>query len=134
MAFTRSGVRFPSPPILKMDNNGIDKENVFSGDVDPEIADLFGIKEDDGPSFNLLFNEGAAEEDNSEQKEEIDFSKKSFSAISKLFEDKPAPFFRDKSYYKTALSGEGEESQRFHKILSQYLNIENPKERSAMRV
>lgn len=115
-----------------MKENDINSGNVFSGDVDPEIADLFGIK-DDGPSFELLFDEQKPQNNQIENKEEIDFSRKSFDPITKFFSDTPAPIFQDKSYYKTALSGEGEESQRFHKVLSQFLNIEDPKERSAMR-
>ncbi len=115
-----------------MDQNQNNNGNVFSGEVDPEIADLFGIEENDGPSFDLLFEEGSPAQNNQE-KETTDFTKRGFEPITKFFEDSPAPFFKDKAYYQKALSGEGEASQRFHKILSQYLNIEDPKLRSAMR-
>ena len=117
-----------------MDENQNNNGNVFSGEVDPEIADLFGIEESDGPSFDLLFEEGGEKPTENQEKETIDLNKKGFEPVSKFFEDKPAPYFRNKSYYQQALGGEGEESQRFHKILSQYLNIEDPKQRSAMRM
>ena len=116
-----------------MDNNPNQNDNVFSGEVDPEIADLFGIEESGGPSFDLLFEEGGTGKKKSEEKEAIDLNKQKFEAVAKFFEDSPAGFFRDKSYYQKALGGEGESSQRFHKILSSYLNVEDPKERSAMR-
>ncbi|MDC7226466.1 MAG: hypothetical protein PQJ61_06850 [Spirochaetales bacterium] len=116
-----------------MSDNQNNKNNVFSGEVDPEIADLFGIEENDGPSFDLLFEEGQSDKKNDHPKETIDLNKKRFEPVDKFFETKPAPYFKNKSYYQQALGGEGEESQHFHKILSQYLNIEDPKQRSAMR-
>ena len=78
-----------------MKENGINSDNVFSGDVDPEIADLFGIK-DDGPSFDLLFDEQKPQNNQTENKEEIDFSRKNFDPITKFFSDTPAPIFKDK--------------------------------------
>ena len=116
-----------------MSNNNDKNGNIFSGDVDPEIADLFGIEENDGPSFDLLFNEGG-EVESAPVNDSIDLTKTTFNPISKFFNDTPATFFRDKNYYQKALSGEGEASQRFHKLLSQYLNIEDPKEKSTMRM
>ena len=117
-----------------MDNDQNNNNDVFSGDVDPEIADLFGIEESDGPSFNLLFEEGGEKEKDKQEKETVDLNREHFEPISKFLEDNPAAFFKNKSYYQQALGGEGEASQRFHKILSQYLNIEDPKQRSAMRM
>ena len=116
-----------------MDNNENNNGNMFAGEVDPEIADLFGIEEDDGPSFDLLFDEGSAEDTSKTESEHVDLSKTSFTEITRVFEEKPADFFRDKTYYQKTLSGEGEPSQTFHKILSQYLNLTDPKERSALR-
>ncbi len=115
-----------------MENNKDTNGNVFSGEVDPEIADLFGIEEDSDPSFDLLFSEGDSDK-NSQQDNNIDFNKTNFTPITKFFEDSPASFFQEKNYYQRALSGEGEESKHFHNVLSKYLNIEDPKERSAMR-
>lgn len=116
-----------------MDKNQDKNGNIFSGEVDPEIADLFGIDEEDGPSFDLLFNDGEEKTSESE-KESIDLSKTTFNSIVKFFETEPSAIFRDKTYYQQALSGEGEAAQRFHKLLSQYLNIEDPKEKSSMRM
>jgi len=116
-----------------MEDNQDKNGKIFSGEVDPEIADLFGIDEGDGPSFDLLFNEGE-DKPSEPQKEEIDLTKKTFTPISNFFKETPAAFYRDKNYYQKTLSGEGEASQRFHKILSQYLNIEDPKEKSSMRM
>ena len=116
-----------------MDNDQNGNNNVFSGEVDPEIADLFGIEESDGPSFDLLFEEGGDKSSENIEKETVDLNKQNFSEITKFLEDVPADFFKNKSYYQQALGGEGEASQRFHKILSQYLNIEDPKQKSAMR-
>ncbi len=116
-----------------MDDYQIKKDDVFSGEVDPEIADLFGMEENDGPSFDLLFDEGGAPETEELPRESVDLNKTNFAPVTKFLEDKPADYFKDKNYYQKALGGEGEESQRFHKVLSQYLNIQDPKERSAMR-
>lgn len=41
--------------------------------------------------------------------------------------------FDDKAYYKTALSGENESAQRFHTVLSKYLNCQDAKDRNVFR-
>ncbi len=130
MAFTRSGVRFPSPPVQKMDIENDKNDNLFSGEMDPDIADLMGFDNNEGPSFDLLFEEGTG---NELPPEEPGFSSTEFEKITKFLEDTPSQIFRNKEYYKQALSGEGDEAQRFHKNLTEYMNTENPKDRSMIR-
>ena len=93
MAFTRSWVRFPSPPI-PMAND------FSSGQLDPDIADLMGITtttQTQKPEFSVLFTE----ETRVEQKgpDNVDLSRKNFDIQTKLGE-KPKPYFKDKNYYK----------------------------------
>jgi hypothetical protein len=103
--------------------------------IDPEVADLMGIDPDEteeAPDFGELFGETEATGD-SKSAEQPDLTKESFPEISKFFADKPKPVFSSKDYYKQALSGEGEESQRIHGLLAKFLNTEDNKERSALR-
>jgi hypothetical protein len=114
------------------------KSNLFSGDIDPEIADLMGIdgetRDENAPEFDDLFGEGGPRGDGSEstEKDSVDLTKERFSPIEK-FEDEPHPWLRDKNFYKKALSGEGEPAKRVHKLLSQFLNAEDPKDKSVAR-
>ena len=64
---------------------------------------------------------------------EVDLSLEGFPEITKRFEPIPHQFFSDPNYYKTALSGEGDISQRVHTILQKYLNAKDPKDRSVFR-
>ncbi len=106
---------------------------IFSGEMDPEIADLMGIeqetKSESRPDFNDLFDEEKPEQ---QAPEELDLKKESFPEISR-FEDKPKPYFQNKDYYKQLLSGEGEESKKVHDLLSKFLKAEDPKDRSMFR-
>ncbi len=138
MAFTRSWVRFPSPPIQNMGSNNANSNNPFSGNLDPEIANLMGIDpnqsketempEDNPPDFTTLFGE----EVKKEEPETIDFSKKKFEIITKTYEESK-DFFKDKNYYKIALSGEGEAAKRFHDLLTKFLNAQDPQDKSMYR-
>ena len=116
-----------------------DKNSVFSGEMDPEIADLMGIEPEqnggDGqPAFEDLFEEGHPSQKNDQtgSPEEVDLKKESFPEIKKL-EEKPKPFFQDKNYYKKALSGEGDASKRLHDLLSKFLKAEDPQDKSLYR-
>ncbi len=105
-------------------------DNVFSGDMDPEIADLMEIDTDDAPDFADLFEEEGVKR----QEEEIpDLTRESFEPVKKFQEDRPMPLFSSKEYYKAVLSGEGEPSKRLHTLLSQFLNAKDPKEKALYR-
>jgi len=107
-------------------------KNIFSGAVDPEIAELMGIEDDQeaSPDFDDLF--GAGEKTKKDESETVDLSIKTFKKITKLT-DKPKPVFEDKEYYKKALSGGGEAAQRLHEFLSKFLAAKDPQERSMWR-
>lgn len=107
----------------------------FSGDIDPEVAELMGIDEEDNeetPDFADLFGEPKADKPPSSV-EDLDLNKSSFAKIEKFFKDEPNPIFSSTDYYKQALSGEGEPAKRVHSLLAQFLNVQDPKERSLYR-
>lgn len=106
-------------------------DTIFSGDIDPEIADLMDIEDDDSPDFSDLFEEEGASA--RQQKESVDISKQEFAPINRMHEDRSNPLFSSKEYYKTVLSGEGEPSQRLHTLLSKFLTTKDPKERTLYR-
>ena len=106
-------------------------DNIFSGDIDPDIAELMDIEAEPAPNFGDLFeDEGSSRK---EEKEKVDISKQSFTPIKKFHEDRTLPLFSSKEYYKAVLSGEGESSKRLHSLLSKFLNAEDPKEKSMYR-
>lgn len=106
--------------------------DVFSGEIDPEIAELMEIDEVEelAPEFEDLFNDGSVTK---REAEKVDLSKEAFSAPSKYSEDRSNPLFSSKEYYKAVLSGEGEPSKRVHSLLSQFLNATDPKDKSMYR-
>ncbi len=105
---------------------------VFSGEIDPEIAELMEIDEAEEmtPGFDDLFNDEAPVK---LQPEKIDLSKEAFNPVTKLSEDRTNPLFSSKEFYKAVLSGEGEPSKRVHALLSQFLNATDPKDKSMYR-
>ncbi|MDR1252044.1 MAG: hypothetical protein LBK62_07730 [Treponema sp.] len=110
-------------------------QDVFQGELDPDIAALLGTGGGDVPapvSISAKFN---APEDAGEQEETqgVDLSITGFPQISKRFEETPHNFFNDPNYYKAALSGEGEIAQKLHVILQKYLSAKDPKDRSVFR-
>jgi len=116
-----------------MNSDENNKQNVFSGDIDPEIADLMGIEEkqdSSAPDFSDLF-EPDSKEENQDQPVQ-DFSKTSFAPITKIQEN-PKPYFRDKNFYKIAVAGEGDISKKVHDYLSKFLKAEEPQDRSMYR-
>ena len=64
---------------------------------------------------------------------EVNLSKQSFEPLEKLLNDTPSEVFNDKTYYKTALTGENQSAQRVHQILSKYLTSKDPKDRAVYR-
>jgi hypothetical protein len=105
---------------------------VFSGEIDPEIAELMEIDdvEDGTPNFDDLFSDGSEPK---QPADKVDLSKESFSPITKFSEDRTNPIFSSKEFYKSVLSGEGEPSKRVHSLLSQFLNASDPKDKSMHR-
>ncbi|MCK5153802.1 MAG: hypothetical protein KAQ93_05530, partial [Spirochaetales bacterium] len=107
-------------------------DDVFSGEMDPEIAALMDIDEVEelAPDFDDLFDDGTIKK---QDVEKVDLSKKSFSPPTKFSEDRSNPIFSSKEYYKSVLSGEGDSSKRVHSLLSQFLNASDPKDKSLYR-
>jgi len=117
------------------------QDNVFNGEMDPEIAALLGadVKSKTGesvPDYASLFNE-ENNDDNSEEAaastEELNLNSAGFPEITKHLEEVPVKAFQDPNYYKIALSGEGPVSQRLHGLLQKYLNSKDPKDRGVYR-
>ena len=104
-------------------------------DIDPDIADLIGI-DDEGasgsPGFFDLFADEKAEE-NDDFLPGDDIGREKFTEIKKFESDEPKPYFNDKDYYKTVLSGEGAVSQKLHTLLSDFLKADNPKDKTLYR-
>ena len=117
-----------------MSNNYLNSNNT-SDELDPEIADLIGLSGDEStdanPDFFDLFEEEKTEEPVSDNQSEEVFSSSFFTV--REHSQKPKPYFNDPAYYKKLLSGEGEVSQRVHKLLSDFLKAENPKDRTLFR-
>ncbi len=115
------------------DNQG-SNNGVFSGEIDPEIAELIGVESEEGgdsnPAFSSLFIDGSTAVAPAAEGEE---TSETFTVPTELLEKSPKPFFADKDYYKTALSGEGEAAQRTHKLLSEFLACQDPKEKPIIR-
>jgi hypothetical protein len=64
---------------------------------------------------------------------DVDLSIRQFKPITKFFEDTPSCIFDDPTYYKSALTGEGDAAQRVHQVLSKYLTCQDPKDRTVYR-
>ena len=63
----------------------------------------------------------------------VDLSVKSFPEVTELTSEFPTDIFDDKSYYKTALTGENQSAQRLHQVLSKYLTCQDPRDRTVFR-
>jgi len=118
------------------------QDNVFQGEMDPEIAALLGTnaapKEtaEAIPDFDHLFNDGQAEDADEAQgdADEPDLTSGAFPEITKRLEEVPHKAFDDPEYYKTALSNEGDIAKRVHGILQKYLNTKDPKDKGVFRL
>ena len=115
------------------------QNNVFQGEMDPEIAAMLGTsapppKTTGGPipDYASLFSDGSAEEAQGEP-EDLNLASAGFPEITRRLQEVPHKAFEDPSYYKTALSGEGDIAQRVHGILQKYLNSKDPKDKSVFR-
>ena len=117
--------------LITMSDNQ-DQDNSYGGNIDPEIAELIGVEETQNaggtPVFDDLFGGGTQPEET----ETTDLGRDSFPQISET-EEAPKPFFQDKNYYKKAMSDEGDVAKRFHATMTQFLNTQDPQERSLYR-
>ncbi|MCR4938905.1 MAG: hypothetical protein K5930_02190 [Treponemataceae bacterium] len=76
-----------------------------------------------------------AQDNDSEEKDtlKVDLTRKQFTPIEKFFSDQKNSVFSDPQYYKSALSGEKEASQKLHNILSKYLTCTDSKDKTVYR-
>jgi len=109
-------------------------------ELDPTIAALLaetnsGPSPVKMPSFKEIAPDPVAQkkEDSKQLSSSVDLSITHFKPIEKFFEETPHNIFNDPAYYKTALTGEGDQAQRVHNVLSKYLNCTDPKDRTVYR-
>ncbi len=77
--------------------------------------------------------EAPPEQSDDKQPLKVDLSRKQFKPIENFFSDHKNAVFSDPQYYKLALSGEKESSQKLHNLLSKYLTCTDPKDRTVYR-
>jgi len=106
--------------------------NVFQGEMDPEIAALLGTKPkpNEIPDYSAIFDEKI---EDPETEDEVDLTMETLPQVTKRFEEVPHNSFEDPNYYKTTLSGEGDIAQRVHAILQKFINTKDPKDRGVYR-
>lgn len=108
-------------------------------ELDPTIAALLAdaeensLEEIDSDEYFDFTDENQQEAKEAPSVTGVDLSKTKFEPITKFFSETPHDYFDDKTYYKTALTGEGAAAQRVHQILSKYLNCQDPKDRTVFR-
>jgi hypothetical protein len=107
--------------------------NIFQGEMDPEIAALLGTAPaaSSTPDFASIFSD-TIETDDPGTAPEVDLHAETFPEVKNRFSE-PHDAFNNANYYKIALSGEGDISQRVHTIMQKYLNAKDPKDRSVYR-
>jgi hypothetical protein len=124
----------------------------MSDSIDPEIAALIGgssveeykpgapsaaPKSSGGtspPDFGSLFGEMSVAAEPASRKEfDVDLTRKGFQPVERIEAAKPASWFSDPAYYKTALGGEGEEATKLHELLGKYLKAADPKDKTVYR-
>lgn len=115
--------------------------------LDPSIAALLANVTPSDDSADEAFGGMGAKESNFEQMiieqttpqkksgpvPEVDLSIKAFKPIEKVFEDENQHYFEDPAYYKTAIAGEGQASNRLHMVLSKYLSCKDVKDKMVYR-
>ncbi|HSV57155.1 MAG TPA: hypothetical protein VLH39_08640 [Magnetospirillaceae bacterium] len=110
--------------------------------MDPEIAALLGTGparpeeepspvESLTPDFDELF--GAEAGEGGSAGSGVNLSRDRIAPVEKEFEAVPNDFFSDSDFYRKALAGEGEESQKLHAVFTKYLQAKDPKERGVFR-
>ena len=111
--------------------------DVFQGKMDQEIAALLGVNtpaqnNEAIPDYASLFNDHEPEETQGDT-EELDLTSTGFPEIIKSLEETPHQIFDDPNYYKTAIQGEGDISQRVHGLLQKFMNAKDPKDKGVFR-
>ena len=134
------------------------RENNYPSEVSPNVDAFLGTEVKNqapskaAPDFSHLFGEISTDNDNdndvdmdydledvdldddlNESSDDVDLNAQGFPEITQLFEEVPHLAFDDPNYYKAALAGEGDSSQRLHGILQKFLNAKDPKDRSVYR-
>lgn len=110
----------------------------FDG-IDPSIAALLVETERKNTQSmrmpDLKNSSEAYEIENNEDSPnlQVDLTNTAFKKIEQNFSENPHAFFSDPNYYKKALAGEGDSSQRLHAILTKFLTCQDPKDRSVFR-
>ena len=105
-----------------------DADSSDSG-VDPILGGM-GAKES---NFEQMIMEQSAPQKTKGPVPEVDLSIKAFKPIEKVFEDENQHYFEDPTYYKTAIAGEGQASNRLHMVLSKYLSCKDVKDKMVYR-
>ena len=114
------------------------QDNVFQGEMDPEIAALLGANLRSGggnsiPDFASIFDDVDSDVSPLDEADEVNLVSAGFPQINKRLEDVPHKIFDDPNYYKIALAGEGDIAQRINVNLQKYLKATDPKDRSVFR-
>ncbi len=111
-----------------------------NNDIDPSIAALLDDVQPYKQTSSINFEKMVAENEEANKPKkaqglvpEVDLSIKEFKEVTHVFNDEPADWFDNPSYYKIAISGEGTASQRLHQILSKYLTCKDIKDRMVYR-
>lgn len=111
-------------------------------DIDPSIAALLDDAQPYKPGGVSLDFENMMLEQAEQEKEkrtgnsfvpEVDLSIREFKEVTHIFNDTPSDWFNSPNYYKTAIAGEGSNSQRLHQVLSKYLTCKDVKDRMVYR-
>ena len=121
----------------------------LQGSMDPELAALLGTdtqQHGDEPDLSSIFGDGQPKgiqagadeafgspneaQGSAEAQEALS---PGFPEITKKLEDVPLKIFDDPNYYKIALTGEGDITQRVHGLLQKYINTKDPKDKGVFR-
>ena len=115
-------------------------EKMSNSDIDPSIAALLNDAQPYKPSASMDFERMVLESEAEAQPKkapglvpEVDLSIKEFKEVTHIYNDEPADWFDNPSYYKVAIAGEGSNSQRLHQVLSKYLTCKDSKDRMVYR-
>ncbi len=107
---------------------------------DPDAEDSAGAGDDifggigaKESNFEQMIMEQSAPKKKSGPVPEVDLSIKEFKPVEKVFEDESQHYFDDPTYYKTAIAGEGQTSNRLHMVLSKYLSCKDIKDKMVYR-
>lgn len=95
--------------------------------------DIFGGMGAKESNFEQMIMEQSAPQRKKGPVPEVDLSIKEFKPVEKVFENESQHYFDDPSYYKTAIAGEGQASNRLHMVLSKYLSCKDVKDKMVYR-